>query len=78
MSGTGRRARRWDGGVVEISKDNGMTWTDVGDKMSMTGYGGQLSGDNPALGNLAYDFDFTRKPSRPAPLPVHPRTTLTH
>ncbi|NUR08660.1 MAG: phospholipase [Nocardioidaceae bacterium] len=34
--------------------------------------------DNPALGNLAYDFDFTRKPSRPAPLPVHPRTTLTH
>jgi hypothetical protein len=46
-----QRGENFDGGVVEISKDNGMTWTDVGDKMSMTGYGGPLSGDNPALAN---------------------------
>ena len=33
--------------------------------------------DNPGLGNLAYDFDFSRRPRPPAPLPVHPHTTLT-
>jgi len=33
--------------------------------------------DNPGLGNLAYDFDFSRPPRPPAPLPVHPHTTLT-
>ena len=33
--------------------------------------------DYPGLGNLAYDFDFTRQPRPPAPLPVHPHTTLT-
>ena len=32
--------------------------------------------DNPGLGNLAYDFDFSRRPRPPAPLPVHPHTTL--
>ena len=33
--------------------------------------------NNPALGNLARDFDFSRKPLPPRPLPVHPHTTLT-
>jgi phospholipase C len=33
--------------------------------------------NNPALGNLAYEFDFTQKPRAPRPLPVHPKTTLT-
>jgi phospholipase C len=32
--------------------------------------------DDPALGNLAYDFDFHRRPRPPRLLPVHPRTTL--
>ena len=33
--------------------------------------------DNPALGNLADDFDFSQKPRPPRLLPVHPHTTLT-
>jgi len=33
--------------------------------------------DDPALGNLAYDFDFHRRPRPPRLLPVHPQTTLT-
>ena len=33
--------------------------------------------NNPALGNLAYDFDFTKPPRPPQLLPVHPHTTLT-
>lgn len=32
--------------------------------------------NNPALGNLATDFDFTQQPRPPLPLPVHPATTL--
>jgi phospholipase C len=32
--------------------------------------------DNPSLGNLAYDFDFTQRPRPPRPLPLHPHTTL--
>jgi len=31
----------------------------------------------PILGNLESDFDFTQPPRPPAPLPVHPTTTLT-
>jgi phospholipase C len=30
----------------------------------------------PILGDLAADFDFSRRPRRPEVLPVHPRTTL--
>jgi phospholipase C len=30
----------------------------------------------PQLGNLAYDFDFNRKPRPPVLLPVHPKTDL--
>jgi phospholipase C len=33
--------------------------------------------DNPELGNLAYDFDFSQRPQPAHLLPVHPRTTLT-
>ncbi|HRI66512.1 MAG TPA: M36 family metallopeptidase, partial [Polyangium sp.] len=42
---------RYDGGVVEITKDNGMTWTDIG-----TGYGAALAAGsgNPLAGRAAY------------------------
>jgi phospholipase C len=33
--------------------------------------------NNPALGDLAYDFDFTQRPRPPRLLPLHPHTTLT-
>jgi len=33
--------------------------------------------DNPALGNVAYDFDFSQRPRPPQLLPTHPHTTLT-
>jgi phospholipase C len=33
--------------------------------------------NNPLLGNLISDFDFTQRPRTPTPLPVHPATTLT-
>lgn len=33
--------------------------------------------DNPDLGNVADDFDFSQTPRPPRPLPVHPHTTLT-
>ena len=33
--------------------------------------------DNPALGDVARDFDFDRRPRPPLLLPVHPHTTLT-
>jgi phospholipase C len=32
--------------------------------------------NNPVLGNLAYDFDFSQSPRPAHPLPVHPHTTL--
>ena len=34
--------------------------------------------NNPALGDLSYDFDFSQQPRPPMLLPEHPRTTLTH
>ncbi|MDQ6642234.1 MAG: phospholipase, partial [Actinomycetota bacterium] len=33
--------------------------------------------NNPALGNLAYEFDFSKPPRPPRLLPPHPHTTLT-
>ncbi|HET6939873.1 MAG TPA: alkaline phosphatase family protein [Nocardioides sp.] len=33
--------------------------------------------DEPLLGDLGNDFDFTQPPQPPLPLPIHPRTTLT-
>ncbi len=37
----------WDGGVVEISTDDGLTWIDLGDDMIQNGYNGNLM-VNPA------------------------------
>jgi phospholipase C len=34
--------------------------------------------DNPGLGNLAYDFDFSQPPAKPLVLSTHPKTTLVH
>jgi phospholipase C len=33
--------------------------------------------EEPILGDLGKDFDFTQPPQRPVLLPIHPRTTLT-
>ena len=43
----------WDGGFVEISTDNGITWTDLGDNMTQNGYNATLYyGNRPAyVGN---------------------------
>ncbi|MCS6912552.1 MAG: M36 family metallopeptidase [Myxococcota bacterium] len=38
-----------DGGVVEVSTDNGMSWSDLGSQMISGGYNGRLYADNPAL-----------------------------
>jgi hypothetical protein len=45
----------YDGGVVEISTDNGVNWTDIGASLS-TPYGGVLynASDNPLGGRNAY------------------------
>ncbi|HET9431506.1 MAG TPA: M36 family metallopeptidase, partial [Chitinophagaceae bacterium] len=41
----------WDGGVVEISTNNGASWTDLGPKMIQNGYNGALgSGSGNSLG----------------------------
>ncbi len=50
------RSRNWDGGVVEISTDDGATWQDVGAKAS-PGYGGKIEAadnDNPLAGREAF------------------------
>ncbi len=40
----------WDGGMVEISIDNGATWTDLGPHMIQNGYNGGLgNGSNPDI-----------------------------
>jgi hypothetical protein len=45
----------WDGGVVEISTNNGSTWTDLGSRMASGGYNGTLgSGTNPLAGRSAF------------------------
>ncbi|HRI72334.1 MAG TPA: M36 family metallopeptidase, partial [Polyangium sp.] len=44
---------RWDGGVVEISQDGGMTWADIttfGLTNAQAGYNGAITGTNPILG----------------------------
>ncbi len=44
----------FDGGIVEISTDNGKTWQDLGDKMTQNGYNSKIDDyyGNP-LGNVA-------------------------
>jgi extracellular elastinolytic metalloproteinase len=46
----------WDGGVVEISTNNGSTWTDLGPNFISGGYNGNLnsSGTNPLRGKAAF------------------------
>ena len=45
----------WDGGVVEISTDNGTTWTDLGNAIISGGYLGTLSSStNPLSGRKAF------------------------
>ncbi len=51
---SGPNAGNYDGAVLELSSDNGATWTDIGDK-AMPSYGGVLApGDNPLAGKAAY------------------------
>lgn len=46
----------WDGGVVEISTDNGTTWNDLGSKMISGKYNGSLGtgSNNPIAGRAAF------------------------
>ena len=44
----------WDGGVVEISIDNGTTWSDLGSLMTENGYNGSMgTGSNNPIGGRA-------------------------
>ena len=44
----------WDGGVVEISVNNGTTWTDLGTYMTVNGYPGAVGTGNPVAGRAAF------------------------
>ncbi|MDY7227080.1 myxosortase-dependent M36 family metallopeptidase [Hyalangium rubrum] len=53
----GTAAAWFDGGVIEISTDGGLTWTDIGASIaSGQGYVGEIEtgGDNPIEGRMAY------------------------
>lgn len=54
----------YDGAVIEVSSDDGVTWTDVGDR-AVPGYSGTLSspGSNPLAGQRAY---VAKSPNYPA------------
>lgn len=44
----------WDGGVVEISTNNGSSWTDLGANMTVNGYNGSMgTGSNNPIGGRA-------------------------
>ncbi len=46
----------WDGGVVEISTNNGTTWTDLGTSIISGGYNGTLgTSTNPLSGKSAFN-----------------------
>jgi PKD repeat protein len=49
----------YDGGVLEISIDNGATWQDLGDYMTANGYNGYLSPSNPLGVRKAWVGDMT-------------------
>jgi len=40
----------WDGGVIEISIDNGSTWVDLGPNMTDNGYNSTINGSNGRAG----------------------------
>jgi uncharacterized repeat protein (TIGR01451 family) len=44
----------FDGGVLEISVDNGQSWTDLGGDITAGAYDGSLFGDNPIAGRSAW------------------------
>ena len=39
----------YDGGVIEISQDDGATWTDIGQSLTTGGYNGQIYAQSPVL-----------------------------
>ncbi len=52
----------WDGGLVEISPDNGTTWTDLGGNMTANGYNGVVnnSAASPAFSGNSGGFITTQ------------------
>lgn len=46
----------WDGGVVEISTNNGTTWTDLGDDMTTNGYNSTINSSRPAFSGNSGGF----------------------
>jgi hypothetical protein len=53
----------WDGGVIELSTDDGMTWTDVS-TWADPGYTGMLTNEvNPLFGRLAFSGQSQNFPS---------------
>jgi uncharacterized repeat protein (TIGR01451 family) len=44
----------WDGGVVEVSTDNGSSWTDLGSKFVKNGYNGSLGTGSNLSGRAAF------------------------
>ncbi|HEX7701149.1 MAG TPA: M36 family metallopeptidase, partial [Kofleriaceae bacterium] len=58
-------ATAWDGGVIEVSSDDGATWVDVS-TLASPGYGADVIGDqsaNPLAGRVGYTH---QNPSYPA------------
>jgi hypothetical protein len=55
----------FDGGVIEISSDDGETWTDVAEAGADPGYSGPITGDaNPLFTRLAYVGESPGWPAR--------------
>jgi uncharacterized repeat protein (TIGR01451 family) len=46
----------WDGGVVEISTNNGTTWTDLGNDMTTNGYNSTINNSRPAFSGNSGGF----------------------
>lgn len=46
----------WDGGVVEISTDNGNSWTDLGNDMTANGYNSTINNSRPAFSGNSGGF----------------------
>lgn len=46
----------WDGGVVEISQDNGATWTDLGNDFTANGYNSTINNSRPAFSGNSNGF----------------------
>ena len=45
----------WDGGIVELSSDSGMSWTDLGPYFNKGGYPSKINmSDNPIAGRFAF------------------------